>query len=68
MKLESNVCGVERAIRLILGVTFVGLAFFEVFTGISAILVYIIGTVALVTGLFKFCPLTTLVGVNTCNK
>lgn len=68
MKLESNVCGIERVVRLVLGCVLAGLAFFGFLPGISAIVAYVIAAVALVTGLFKFCPLTTMLGVNTCEE
>ena len=66
MALSLNVCGLERVVRLVLGVVLIGLAYFGIVTGTGAIVAYVIAAIALVTGLFKFCPVTALLGINTC--
>lgn len=66
MKLSLNVCGFERMFRLVLGVVLIGLAYFGILSGTGAIVAYVVAAIALVTGLFKFCPITALLGINTC--
>ncbi len=66
MKLECNVGGVEKIIRMVLGVVLIGLGLLGVFTGAIAALGYIIGVIALVTGVAGYCPASALLGINTC--
>jgi len=56
-----NVGTVDRIIRIIIGLVFIGLAF----SGTIGLWGYI-GIIPLVTGLIKWCPLYTLLGVQTC--
>ena len=64
--MSKNVGGAEQAIRLIVGVALLALAFFHVVSGTMAMAAYALGAIALVTGLIRFCPLWTVFGVNTC--
>jgi hypothetical protein len=59
--MKLNVGGVDRILRIVLGVVLIGLAA----TGTVGWWGYI-GVVPLVTGLFRFCPLYSVVGMNTC--
>jgi hypothetical protein len=65
--MATNVGGADKAIRLVLGITLLLLALFHVVTGNLAIAAYVIGGVALVTGLFGFCPAWAIFKVNTCS-
>lgn len=56
-----NVGLLDRIIRIVLGVALIALAYF----GIIGAWGYI-GVVPLLTGLIKWCPLYTLLGVQTC--
>ncbi len=64
--MTKNVGGVERGIRLVIGIALLALAFLHVVTGTMAILAYIVGAVALITGLIRYCPAWTIFGINTC--
>ena len=66
MKLSLNVGGFDRALRLILGVVLIALAYFGILSGTGAIIAYIVAAIALVTGLVRFCPVNALIGINTC--
>jgi hypothetical protein len=65
--MKRNVGGLERPIRILLGVTLLCLAYFHVVSGNFAIAAYVVGAVALVTGLAGFCPAWTALGINTCH-
>jgi hypothetical protein len=55
-----NVGGIDRIARIIVGLVLLGL------TGSSLIGVWgWIGAVPLATGLFRFCPLYTMLGIRT---
>lgn len=64
--MTKNVGAVDRAVRLVIGIALLALAFLHVVTGTMAIVAYIAGAVALVTGFVRFCPVWSIFGVNTC--
>ena len=59
--MKLNVGGIDRVLRIIVGLALIGLAI----TGTVGWWGYI-GIVPLVTGLFRFCPAYGLLGMNTC--
>jgi hypothetical protein len=59
--MKVNVGTVDRALRIIVGLVLIGLAA----TGTVGMWGYI-GVVPLLTGVFRFCPAYTLLGLNTC--
>ncbi|MCE1162117.1 MAG: DUF2892 domain-containing protein [Thiomonas sp.] len=59
--MKLNVGGIDRILRIIVGIVLIAL------TLMGTIGVWgWIGIVPLVTGLFKFCPLYSIIGMNTC--
>ena len=61
--MKLNVGGIDRILRIIVGIVLIALAA----TGFVGWWGWI-GIVPLVTGLFRFCPFYTIVGMNTCQK
>ena len=59
----ANVGGMDKTIRIAVGAVLAALAALGYGTPWTWI-----GVVPLLTGLFGFCPLYTLLGKNTCNK
>ncbi len=59
--MTHNVGGIDRALRIVIGLVLIGLAA----TGRVGIWGWI-GVLPLFTGLFGTCPLYRLLGVNTC--
>lgn len=55
------------AIRLVVGIVLLALAFLHVVTGTLAIAAYVVGAIALVTGVLRFCPAWSIFGINTCS-
>lgn len=60
-----NVGGFDRAVRILLGIVLVILGLVHVLTGGFAIAGYVVGTIAFVTGVARFCPAWALFGINT---
>ena len=58
--MKLNVGGIDRALRVVAGLVLIGLTL----AGMIGVWGWI-GVVPLATGLFSFCPLYTLLGVNT---
>ncbi len=63
--MQRNVGGVDRVVRILLGIALVSLGLFHVVTGAWAIGAYIVGAIALITGLVQFCPAWAVCGINT---
>ena len=59
--MKSNVGGIDKILRIVVGVALIALAAM----GQIGMWGYI-GVVPLLTGLFNFCPVYPLLGINTC--
>lgn len=59
--MSANVGGMDRILRVLVGIVLLALTL----TGQIGVWGWI-GVVPLVTGLFKFCPLYRVLGLNTC--
>ena len=60
--MEINIGSTERLLHIIAGVVIIGLGlYFQSWWGV-------IGLVPLLTGLFRFCPLYKMLGMNTCKR
>jgi hypothetical protein len=66
MKIQKNVGETDKKIRIGLGVLSVFLAT-QVGDWLRWVLL-ILGVVLILTGLFQFCGLYTLFGINTCKR
>lgn len=58
---KQNVGGIDRILRIVVGIVLIALVFVGPKTAWGWI-----GVVPLVTGLFSTCPLYSLIGLNTC--
>ncbi len=65
--MPCNVGGVERAARIVLGIALLGTST-ALFSGTVAMIGYVVGGIALITGLVRFCPLSAVLGINTCQE
>jgi hypothetical protein len=59
--MKANVGTIDRVLRVVGGLVLIGLAV----SGKVGLWGYI-GVVPLLTGLFRFCPVYPLIGLNTC--
>ncbi len=66
--MKKNMGSADRIIRLLLAAVFAYLYFGGVVTGTLGIVLVVLGGVFALTALISFCPLYTLVGMNTCPK
>lgn len=60
---KLNVGGIDRVLRVVLGLALIALVFVGPQTPWGWI-----GVVPLLTGLMRTCPLYTLIGLNTCPR
>lgn len=63
--MSKNVGGADQLIRLVLGVALLGLGFMHILSGTWTIVAFVVGAVALFTGLARFCPAWSVMGINT---
>ncbi|MEZ5913150.1 MAG: DUF2892 domain-containing protein [Paracoccaceae bacterium] len=62
---KTNVGGIDRIIRIALGVVLIALYFMN--PGMSlGWLALVVGIIALATGALKSCPLYSILGLSTC--
>lgn len=59
--MKANIGNIDRVLRIVIGLVLIGLAA----TGTVGWWGWI-GVVPLLTGIFRFCPAYTLLGMNTC--
>ena len=60
--MKVNVGSTERTIRIVAGVVIIALGvYYQSLWGV-------IGLVPLMTGLFRFCPLYTILGITSCKR
>lgn len=64
--MTCNVGGIERGIRIVLGVVLLGIGALGGLPTWGMAVAYAVGGIALVTGAIGFCPAWSLFGINTC--
>lgn len=64
--MTCNVGGIERPFRIVAGILALGIGAFAGLPPAGAGVALVVGTIALVTGAIGWCPLWTLLGINTC--
>ncbi len=64
--MKKNMGTADRLIRLIVAAVVLGLSFTHVITGMLATILIVVAAIFALTSLVSFCPLYTLVGINTC--
>lgn len=64
--MKKNAGNADRIIRVLLAAIFAYLYFGGIVTGTLGIVLVVLGGVFLLTALVGFCPLYSIVGVNTC--
>lgn len=66
--MKKNMGNTDRIIRVILAIVFATLYFTQTVTGTFGLVLVVLGAIFLATSFISFCPLYTLVGINTCPK
>jgi len=57
---------IDRIVRIILAAVFAALYFTNTVSGTLGMVLLVLGGVFLFTSVISFCPLYTLLGINTC--
>ncbi|MBJ2180169.1 MULTISPECIES: YgaP family membrane protein [Pseudomonas] len=61
--MKANIGTIDRSLRIVVGLLLIGLSL----SGVIGVWGWI-GLVPLGTGIFRFCPVYTLLGIKTCNR
>lgn len=64
--MKKNMGNADRIIRFLLAAVFAILFFTNTVTGTWGIVMLVLAGIFVLTSLVSFCPLYTLVGLNTC--
>ncbi len=64
--MKKNMGNTDRIVRLLLAAVMVVLYFTNTVTGTLGIVLLVLAGVFILTSLISFCPLYTLIGLNTC--
>lgn len=64
--MKKNMGNADRIIRILLAVVMAVLYFTHTVTGTFGIVLSVLAGVFVLTSLVSFCPLYTLIGLNTC--
>lgn len=66
--MKQNMGGADRIIRILVAAVLAYLYFSGTVTGTPGLVLVVLGGVFILTSLIGFCPLYTLVGINTCAR
>jgi hypothetical protein len=64
--MKKNMSNTDRIIRILLALVLGALYFTNTVTGTIGLVLVVLAVVFLATSVIRFCPLYTLVGLNTC--
>ena len=64
--MKKNMGGLDKTIRLVVAVVLAVLYFTNTITGTFALVAVIAAAIFTLTSIISFCPLYTLLGINTC--
>lgn len=64
--MKKNMGNTDRIIRLLVAAVFAYLYFSEKVTGTVGLVLVVLAAVFVLTSFVSFCPLYTLIGINTC--
>jgi hypothetical protein len=66
--MKKNMGSIDKIVRILIAIVIAVLFFTNVISGTFGLVLLVLAGVFVLTSLISFCPLYTLVGVNTCPK
>lgn len=66
--MKKNMGSIDKIIRLIIAAVIGVLFFTNIISGTLGIILLVLAGIFVLTSVISFCPLYTLVGINTCPK
>jgi len=65
--MKKNMGGTDKFVRILLAIAVAVLYFTGTISGVLGILLLVFAAVFLITSFISFCPLYTILGINTCS-
>ncbi|MGB6268405.1 MAG: DUF2892 domain-containing protein [Olleya sp.] len=66
--MKKNMGALDKSLRVLAAIVIALLYFLDVISGTTAYILMAIAIIFLVTSFINFCPLYTVLGVNTCKR
>ena len=66
--MKRNMGNLDRSLRTLIAVAIISLSYTGLISGTLAVVLLIIAGVFLLTSIFGFCPLYSLLHMNTCHR
>lgn len=66
--MKKNMGNIDKIVRILIALVIAVLFFTNIISGTLGIILLVLAGVFVLTSLMSFCPLYTLVGINTCPK
>jgi len=66
MTLPKNVGGIDRKVRIVFGLLFISIGLFGNLGPGGKTIVFVLAAIGLITGFLNYCPLNSLLSINTC--
>lgn len=64
--MKKNLGSLDKKVRILIAIAVAVLYYFNVITGMFAYILMALAIILLVTSFINFCPLYTILGINTC--
>lgn len=64
--MKKNVGNIDKGVRIVIAIVVAILYYFNIIEGTLAYILMALSITLLITSLINFCPLYTLLGINTC--
>ena len=64
--MKKNLGITDKRVRILAAIIIAGLYFADMIPGVAGIVLMTVAGILLVTSLMNFCPLYSILGVNTC--
>lgn len=64
--MKKNLGSLDKKVRILIAIAVAVLYYFNVITGMFAYILMAVAIILLVTSFINFCPLYTILGINTC--
>ena len=66
--MKCNVGGIDRIARIVFGVVLLGVGIFVELSMVWKIVAFAVAGVMFLTATIHFCPINSVIGLNTCTK
>jgi hypothetical protein len=66
--MKKNMGNLDRILRIVFALAMAILYFSNIITGVLGVVLLVVAGIFVLTSLVSFCPLYTLMGLNTCDS